>query len=155
MPGDFEHVGGISHVEEIPPSVEKSTSDDVPPLPDLTEPKFVLVHTETNASGGLDVVVPWLPERFFRSGEKRDPTIVAEEKWKRALTQTSRRAFRVLSAAMVANYYLSKDPTLAMASIGAQVQQLCFPVFTAYTFGEFIAPFGVVMYVLAKLKVLS
>lgn len=112
---------------------------------------FVLLRSEGNALGGLDIVVPWLPAALFRSGRKRE-TAAPREK---AFMEIGKRSLRVLSAAMVAHYYLQKEPALSMASVGTQVKELAFPVFAAYTAGVYLAPIGAVMYGLAGLKLLS
>ena len=116
----------------------------------ILEP-FVLLRSETNAFGGFDIVVPWLPAALFRSQKKPEDATAT----RKTLKDMGKRSLRVLSAAMVAHYYLQKDPALTMASVGAQVRELAFPVFAAYMAGVYLAPIGAVMYSLAGLKLLN
>jgi hypothetical protein len=109
---------------------------------------FVLLRSESNTQGGFDLVVPWLPAALKHVGRKAAP---AENTY----VTIGKRSLRVLSAAMVAHYYLYKDPALRMASVGQQVGELAFPIFVAYTTGVLLAPFGAAMYCLAGMKLLN
>ena len=141
VPTDYQHVGLDERFRAASPGV--AGADESP-----DEQSFVLLRSLNNKVGGIDVVLPWWSNAQKGTGAASKQRFSKKEETTPAqlYAKAGKHALRVLSAAMVCQYFLSKDNGLNAASVGTQIYHLWFPVLTAYTAGVYIAPVGLVLY---------